>query len=160
MSLRKDVWSWGIVAIVLLLVGAAAFYIFWPQLQPHTTLRLGDGVFTTRVADTEAEREKGLSGTLSLRQDEALLFVYDKDDKWPIWMKDMNYAIDIVWLSKDKEVVYIVKNVQPDNQSSSFVPKHNARYVVEFVAGTVDKKTISIGDKAMFDEAQLEGWGT
>lgn len=161
MSMRKDVWSWGIVVIVLLLIGAAAFWIFWPQLsQPHTKLRLGDGVFQARVADTSSEREKGLSGTTYLGQDQALLFVYDRDDKWSIWMKDMNYAIDIVWLDKDKKVVYIVKNAKPESYpNESFAPNEPARYIVEFAAGTVDKKTIKIGDVAAFDETQLEGRG-
>jgi uncharacterized membrane protein (UPF0127 family) len=162
MSVRKDVWSWGIVAIVLLLIGAAAFWVFWPQLsQPHVKLRLGDGVFQARVADTQSEREKGLSGTAYLGQDQALLFVYERDDKWSIWMKDMNYAIDIVWLDKDKKVVYIVKNAKPESYpNESFSPNEPARYIVEFAAGTVDKKTINIGDEAAFDEAQPEGGRT
>lgn len=161
MSLRKDVWSWGVVAIVLVLVAVAAFWL-WPQLaQPHTKLRLGDGVFKARIADSPAEREKGLSGTPHLGQDQALLFIYDTDDRWSIWMKDMNFAIDIVWLDKSKKVVHIVKNAQPESYPhESFSPSGPARYVVEFVAGTVDAKKINIGDTAKFDETQLEGWGT
>lgn len=162
MSLRKDVMSWGLVVIVLLLVAAATFWVLWPQLtQPHTKLRLGDGVFQARIADSPAEREKGLSGTSQLGQDQALLFIYDTDEKWSIWMKDMNYAIDIVWLDKSKKVVYIVKNADPESYPrENFSPNEPARYVVEFAAGTVDKKTINIGDVAKFDETQLEGWGT
>jgi uncharacterized membrane protein (UPF0127 family) len=161
MSVRKDVWSWGIVALVLVLIGVAAYWIFWPQLsQPYTKLRVGDGVFKARVADSPDEREKGLSGTPQLAQDQALLFVYDRDDEWSIWMKDMSYSIDIVWLDKDKKVVHIVKNAQPESYPhESFSPNQSARYIVEFVAGTVDKKTINIGDVAAFDETQLEGWG-
>lgn len=161
MSVRKDVWSWGIVAVVLVLIGAAAFWVFWPQLsQPHTKLRLGDGVFQARVADTQSEREKGLSGTTYLGQDQALLFIYERDDKWSIWMKDMNYPIDIVWLDKNKKVVYIVKNAKPESYpGESFSPNDAARYIVEMAGGTVDRKTINIGDSAVFDETQLEGWG-
>lgn len=162
MSVRKDVWSWGIVAVVLLLIGAAAFWVFWPQLsQPYTKLRLGDGVFQARIADSAAERQKGLSGSSALSSEQALLFVYDSDERWSIWMKDMNYSIDIVWLDKAKKVVHIVKNAQPESYpNESFAPNEPARYIVEFSAGVVDKKTIKIGDEAIFDETQLEGWGT
>lgn len=161
MSRRKDILSWGLVVFMLLLVGAAAVWVLGPQLfRPHTTLRVGDGVFQAQVADSDAEREKGLSGTSYLSQDQAMLFVYDRDDKWSIWMKDMNYAIDIVWLDKDKEVVYIVKNAKPESYPyETFIPKRDARYVMEFAAGTVDKKTITVGSKAVFDETRLEGWG-
>lgn len=158
MSLRKDVMSWGLIGLVLLIVLGAAFWALLPQLQPHATVRLGDGVFRTRIADTSEKREKGLSGTPGIAANEALLFIYQHDDKWSIWMKDMNYAIDIVWLDKAKEVVYIVKNAQPESYPEAFAPTQDARYVVELAAGTVDAKSISVGDKAMFDENNLEGW--
>ncbi len=159
MSQRKDVLSWGLIILVLALVGAAAYYVLLPQIQPHTTLRLGDGVFTTQVAKTDAERDKGLSGTHSLRDNQAMLLVYESDDKWPIWMKDMSYPIDIIWLDKDKKVIYIVKNAPPESYPyEQFTPKEKARYVVEVVAGTVGRKKITIDLEAHFDENNLEGF--
>lgn len=157
MSRRKEALSWVFVVFVLLLVGATALYILWPQLQPQTTLRIGDGVFQTRVARTEEAREKGLSGTARLNQDEALLFVFEREDKWPIWMKDMKYSIDIVWLDKDKKVVHIVKNAPPESYPyEKFIPKRDALYVVELPAGTVAEKSIIIDSQAAFNEHKLE----
>jgi uncharacterized membrane protein (UPF0127 family) len=159
MSRKKDVMSWGLIALVLLAVGATALYVLWPQLQQHTTLHLGDGVFTARVAKTQVERDLGLGGTHNLRQDQVMLFIYDSDDKWPRAMKDMNYPIDIVWLDKDKKVVYIVKNAPPESYPyEDFTPKQKARYVVELSAGTVAQKAITIGDGASFDENNLQGF--
>jgi uncharacterized protein len=160
MSRRKDIFSWGLIVLVLALVGAAAVYILWPQLQPHATVRVGDGVFAAKVVRTPAEREKGLSGTGTLREDQAMLFVYDTEGKWPIWMKDMNYPIDIVWLNKDKEVVYIVINAPPESYpQETYIPKQSARYILELPAGMVNKKSIVIGKEASFDENMLEGFG-
>lgn len=160
MNKKKNAWSWIAVVLVLLLIGSAALYALWPQLQPHTTVHIGDGVFLTRVAKTDAEREKGLSGTGELRSDQAMLLVFDRDDKWSIWMKDMKYPIDIIWLDKDKKVVYIVKNAPPESYPyEKFAPKQEARYVLEVPAGTTAKKSINIGTEAHFDENQLEGWG-
>lgn len=159
MSVRKNILSWGLVLMVLALIGVAAYFVFAPQLRPHVTLHLGDGVFLTQVAKTPTAREKGLSNTQSLRDNEGMLFVFDHDDKWAIWMKNMNYPIDIVWLDKDKKVVYIVKNAPPESYPyESFVPKQEARYVVEVPAGTVAKKSIVIGGQAGFDENNIEGW--
>ena len=89
--------------------------VLWPQLQPHTTLHLGDGVYTARVAKTQADREKGLSGTSSLGEDQAMILAYDTDGKWPVSMKGIKYSIDIIWLDKDKKVIYIVKNARPES---------------------------------------------
>jgi uncharacterized membrane protein (UPF0127 family) len=145
--------------LVLLLVAAAALYILWPQLQTHTTLRIGDGVFKTQVAKTSVEREKGLGGTAQIRDDQAMLFVFETDAKWPMWMKDVSYPIDMVWLNKEKKVVYIVKNVPPESYPyEKFVSKDDARFVLELAAGSVARKTITIGTQATFDENNLEGF--
>lgn len=158
MSLRKDALSWGLIALVLLLVAAAAVYVLWPQLQPHTDLHLGDGVFTARVAKTQEERTKALTGTHSLGNEQAMILVFDTDGKWPISMKGMKYPLDIVWLDKDKKVVYIVKNATPESYPyETFTPKADARYVVEVVAGTTGKKSIVINGTASFDEDNLKG---
>ena len=159
MSVRRNVLSWGLVLLVLGLIGVAAYYVFAPQLRPHVTIHLGDGVFAAQVAKTKDAREKGLSGTTGLRENEAMLFIYDSDDKWPIWMKDMKYPIDIIWLVKDKKNVYIVKNAPPESYPfESFTPKHDARYVIEVPAGTVGAKKIVIGADVTFDENNIEGW--
>lgn len=160
MSQGKNAWAWVLMVIALLLVGAAAAYILWPKLQVHTTVHIGDAVFTTRVAKTADQREKGLAGTGELRQDQAMLLVYESDGKWPIWMKDMKYPIDIVWLDSEKKIVYIVKNAPPESYPyDQFVPKHEARYVLELPAGTVTQKSIKAGAEAVFDENNMEGWG-
>jgi len=151
--------TWLVILIVLAGIAGAAYYALLPQLRPHVTVHIGDGVFAAQVANTEAAREKGLSGTLNLRSDQAMLFVFDSDGKWPIWMKDMNYPIDIVWLDSNKKVVYIVKNAPPESYPyEQFTPKENARYVIELPSGTVSQKSIDIGMTAAFDENNIEGW--
>jgi len=158
MNWRK-ITSWCLVVLVLCGIGVAAYYVMLPQLQPHVTVHLGDGVFAAQVAKTDAAREKGLGGTLNLRSDQAMLFVFDSDSKWSIWMKDMNYPIDIVWLDSTKKVVYMVKNAPPESYPyEQFTPKETARYVVELPAGTVEQKTVNIGAMAAFDENNIEGW--
>lgn len=158
MSVRKDVLSWGLIALVLLLVGFAAYFILEPRLRPHVTVHMGGGVFSAQVLKTDKERTKGLSGRPDLGADEAMLFVFDADAKWPIWMKDMNFPIDIVWLDKNKKVVHIVKNAPPESYpNEKFIPEADAKYVVELKAGTVAKKSITIGNEAKFDENNIEG---
>lgn len=158
MSRKRDALSWGLVILFLGAMISAALYVLWPQIQPHTTVRIGDGVFITRVAKTAAARERGLSETQDIRQDQAMLLVYKEDGKWSVSMKDMKYSLDIVWLDKEKKVVYIVKNAQPEGYpQQDFTPKQDSRYVLELPAGTVSSKSIIVGKSAVFDENNLEG---
>ena len=158
MSVRKDILSWALIGLALLLVATAAYFVLEPKLRPHVNVHIGDAVFSAQVAKTNEQRIKGLSGRAGLGSDEAMLFVYDTDGKWSIWMKEMRFPIDIVWLDKDKKVVHIVKNVPPESYPhESFVPMEDARYVVELAAGTVARKAITIGGRARFDENNIEG---
>ena len=139
--------------VVIILASAAAFIA--TNFEPKTEIRMGSGVFSARVVDTAQTREKGLSGISKLSPNEALLMVFDTDDKWGIWMKDMKVSIDIIWLNSKKEVIYVVKNAAPElSTTKTFTPNDPARYVIEIAAGGVSKNNIRIGEKALFT---LEG---
>lgn len=137
---------------VILLAIAATLIIVTQMVQPKTHIQLGDGVFDARIALTEADREKGLSGVTSLGETEALILVYNADSMWPIWMKNMDIPIDIVWLDQSKKVVDILQNVSPDEGTDvTHIPRTKARYVIELAAGTAKSKVIHIGSVATFE---------
>jgi uncharacterized membrane protein (UPF0127 family) len=138
--------------LVILLVALVVSYIV-THFTPTTEVRLGSGVYHLWVADTDAELKQGLSGVEKLNPGGGLLMKFDGDNTWGIWMKDMKIPLDIVWLNKDKQVVYIVKNASPElSTSQTFTPKATARYVIELPAGGVDKAGIKSGMVADFDE--------
>jgi uncharacterized membrane protein (UPF0127 family) len=155
--LHKDIFSIAVVALALLLVVMLGISLAQKMMQPKTTLRLGDGIFTTYVAATNETRTKGLGGTKPLEPNQALLMVFDRDAKWSIWMKDVSYPIDVVWVDANKRVVHIVKNMPPDSYPDQFTPEKPARFVFEFPAGTVERKAIKVGAEARFNLDQEEG---
>jgi len=99
------------------------------------TITTGGVSVAVEVADTEALRERGLSGRSDLQSGKGMLFVFDTDGLWNIWMKDMQFPIDIVWADVDGKVITIASNVAPDTYPKSFFPSAPARYVVELPAG-------------------------
>jgi uncharacterized membrane protein (UPF0127 family) len=140
-----------IISGVVLIVGFTFLTVFLPMItRPQTKLWLGDGIYNIKIASTEASRTKGLSGQTDLASDQALLMVFPKEDYWGIWMKDMNFPIDIVWLNKAKQVIYIVKNAPIDDQTTIYQPKSPALYVVELPAGTTTSESISLNKFASF----------
>ncbi|NLA43094.1 DUF192 domain-containing protein [Candidatus Saccharibacteria bacterium] len=115
-------------------------------------VKLGSAVFKAKVVENEADRIRGLSGTESLGQNEAMLFIFPKNNRWGIWMKDMNYPIDIIWLNQQKEVVDIERSAQPESYpDKTFHPSVDAKYVLETIAGASDRYGIKIGSKANFE---------
>jgi uncharacterized membrane protein (UPF0127 family) len=147
---RQNTTSLLIGGVVLVIVAAAIAFVVG-NFQPKTEVKLAGGVFSVRLAQDETSRELGLSETESLKPNEGLLMVFDSDDTWGIWMRDMKIAIDIVWLDSAKTVVYSVKNATPELSTDKiFKPKDPARYVLELPAGSVQQFGIKSGDVAEF----------
>jgi uncharacterized protein len=148
-----------VFVVVGFVVAAVAVLAWGVVMQPSrgTPVRVGETVFHARVAHTESEREEGLSGSSPLGDEDAMLFVFPSDGKWGIWMKDMNYPIDILWLDSDKRVVHIVRDAQPSSYPEvTYMPDKPARYVLETKSGTVEHKRITIGTRVEFDPTQGE----
>lgn len=99
------------------------------------------------VADTDEERQLGLSDTTNLPTDVVKLFIFETENTWSFWMKDMSYAIDIVWLNAAGEVVYVIESVSPDTYPSSFSPSVPAKYVIETNAGQSAQIGLKVGEK-------------
>lgn len=146
----KKLTAWLLVGLTGLLVIGAALWLIIHTFYTQTTVRLGDGIFTAQIAQTNKERIKGLSGSAQLSESQAMLFVFDGDGEHPIWMKDMHYAIDIVWLDAGKKVVHMAHDIPPQSYPEKFKSNVPARYVIEFRAGTLDAKRITIGKQATF----------
>ncbi|MEX0930907.1 MAG: DUF192 domain-containing protein, partial [Candidatus Paceibacterota bacterium] len=65
------------------------------------------------IADSQAERTQGLSGVRSLGDLEGKLFIFDQEANHSIWMKDMHFPIDIIYIDENFLVVDIHENVSP-----------------------------------------------
>ena len=139
--------GWAKTASLLLLILVGGTVLWWQMQQDQSLLRIGGQRFHTTVMRTDQQLEEGLSDTDSLPTDEAMVFVFKADGKWPMWMKDMSYPIDILWLNSGKQVVHIVKNAQPSSYpKTEFIPDSPSRYVIEIASGMVDGTGVKIGD--------------
>jgi uncharacterized membrane protein (UPF0127 family) len=137
--------------LVLILVALVVSYMF-RNFQPSSEVRLGSGVFNVQLATTDAARIQGLSGVDNLGANGGLLMIFQSDDKWGIWMKDMKIPLDIIWMNNEKKVIYIVTDASPNlGTSKIFTPVDPARYVLEVSAGTVKNAGIKIGNSAVFN---------
>lgn len=106
---------------------------------------VGNKEIYLEIADEERERVMGLSGRKNLKENTGLLFVFEKKDFYGIWMKDMNFPIDIIWLDEDFKVVGIKENARPESYPEVFRPSGPALYVLEANAGLVKETELKEG---------------
>lgn len=139
----------GVSASVIATV--ALIWFFMPQaglrIVPTHTLTVGETEIAIAIADTPALRAQGLSGTSMLGSDEGMLFVFENDGQHAFWMKDMQYAIDIIWIDAGRSVVHVEHAVTPESFPRSFMPDTPARYVLEVPAGFATEHGIGVGSK-------------
>lgn len=114
-------------------------------------IRIKDLRINAVVADTKDKRQKGLSNSDELAIGEGMLFVFEKPDSYAIWMKDMKFPIDIIWIADDKKIVDIVQNAVPepgkkDEELKIYRPKAPAKYILEINAGLSSLNNLQIGD--------------
>jgi uncharacterized membrane protein (UPF0127 family) len=118
----------------------------WPLIYPNTkSMSVAEVKVRASVAETWPERIRGLSNTPYLPLDVVKLFIFDSPGFHSIWMKDMNYSIDILWVDEDLSIVYIEEAVTPETYPNLFVPTSPAKYVIETASGFVAQHQVSIG---------------
>ncbi|OGD66706.1 hypothetical protein A2Z61_00480 [Candidatus Campbellbacteria bacterium RIFCSPLOWO2_02_35_12] len=101
------------------------------------------------VADSVKEIKTGLSGRTTLEIGQGMLFIFDKLDFYGMWMKDMNFPIDIIWINENLQIIDIKTQVLQKSYSEIFYPVQKALYVIEVNAGFSELNNIKIGDKVI-----------
>jgi len=120
--------------------------VYYPELVP---IIIGSTTMQASVADSMPERIKGLSETPYLPPHVVKLFAFGVEGDHSIWMKDMNYSIDIIWVDKSGTVIHIEEEVSPDSFPNSFSSPKPAWYVIEANAGFVSSSSIREGDEVV-----------
>lgn len=139
----------------LILIGIIFFLGVWAVFllgkedmnTERQTIRVGDQELFVEIADTLQLQVRGLSGRPSLGEQEGMLFVYESPQILSFWMKDMNFAIDIIWIDGNRAITGIIANVSPDTFPQTFSSVSPAQYVLEVPAGWAERHGVAKEDQ-------------
>ena len=149
---------------ILILVAPLYYYFvkndvpFGDAFLPGTPIvKIGEVPIRVDIVVSDADRKKGLSNRSSVGENrDGMLFIFPASDTYGIWMKDMRFPIDIIWISAEKKVVHIEKNVEPFTYPKTFYPPVPAKYVVETSAHFTNAFNISVGQEVQLPEKSIE----
>lgn len=118
-------------------------------VRSNFTMLMPLGALEVEVANTEASRERGLSGRQKMKDSEGFLYVFDKPGRYGFWMKDMIFPLDIIWINQNGIVVDIEREITPDSylEKKTFINQSEAVYVLEVNAGMAKKFGLYLGSK-------------
>ena len=108
--------------------------------------RTGVHVFTVELADTDAEREKGLMFRKELPEGSGMLFDFHEEQPVGFWMQNTYIPLDMIFIRGDGRILRIAENTEP--LSTKIIPSGGpVRAVLEVIGGTARKMGIAPGDR-------------
>ena len=108
--------------------------------------------FNVEIADTPKEHTVGLMNREYLNPDNGMLFIFDVENRYCFWMKNTLIPLDIIWLDKNQNVIFIKHNAKPceTDPCETFSPNKNAKYVLEINSGLAKEIELEEGDYLEF----------
>ncbi len=107
---------------------------------------VGDQNIKVFVAGTPSEQARGLSGVPVLVENTGMMFIFSESRIPEFWMKDMQFALDMIWIDETLTIVDIHQNVTPDTYPKTFSPVQPVSAVIEVTAGVIEKLGVGVGD--------------
>jgi uncharacterized membrane protein (UPF0127 family) len=93
------------------------------------------------IAATDEQRSRGLMHVRSLPESTGMLFVYDRDARLSMWMKNTFIPLDILFVRADGTVSSIAYDTEPQSLDS-IAALEPVRYVLELNSGVAEKYSI------------------
>lgn len=134
------------VAVILIII-VVIFFGFKMATKNNSisTVNLADKAIFVEIAQTNADKARGLIGHKPLNNFEGMLFVFDAKTNATFWMKDMSFPIDIIWIA-DNRVIGFIENALPDDGQELYHAPAPIDYVLEVQSGYVRNNNIIEGD--------------
>jgi uncharacterized membrane protein (UPF0127 family) len=136
-----------IAFLLIFLVGTSTAH---PQNFLKIPLYVHGKEIWVEVANTPAERAKGLMGRNHLGSQEGMLFVFEREDYHTFWMKDTLIPLSIAFIDKSGRIVEIA-DMKPLSLDSHGPPKP-ILYALEMNKGWFLVKGIKVGDVIRFSK--------
>ena len=127
------------------------FKVTQKYLQTKVTVNNVD--LTVYLAMNNKQIIKGLVIKNQLKENQGMLFVYQRPAKYRFSMRGMKFPIDIIWLNNARKVIHIEHSLEPcpsNIDCPKFIPSAAALYVLETMAGFSNKHDVKIGTQIDF----------
>jgi uncharacterized membrane protein (UPF0127 family) len=98
--------------------------------------------FDIYIATSHAQRARGLMFVRNLPKTTGMLFIYETDMHWSMWMKNTFIPLDILFIRSDGTVSSIAYDTEPQSLQS-IVALEPVSYVLELNAGVAEALSIN-----------------
>ena len=121
---------------------------------PRGIIKIDGVTLQAQIADTKPLQMRGLMFQEKLPYDQGMLFIFNDEGVRSMWMLNMQFALDVLWIDAQGNVIHIEKDAQPcksavETMVCTFTNGESkpAKYVLELTSGFVDKYHITENSK-------------
>lgn len=105
--------------------------------------------FDIYLAVTRPQQRRGLMHVRELPRRTGMLFVYGREQRLAMWMKNTFLSLDIAFAHSDGRIANIARSTEP--QSLETIPAvAPVQYVLELNAGVADELSIDAGSQMLW----------
>lgn len=139
--------------ILVAMVACLIFVVIRNHTWPKKIVTVKNIDLTVLVADTFARQHEGWSGKTDMGGADGMLFVFGFNSSHAMVMRDMQFPLDMVWVSGGV-IVDMAAGVQPEpGVAEADLISHQSRVpsvaVLELKAGLISQLGLVIGDKVV-----------
>ena len=109
------------------------------------TVRSGAITFAAEIADTDAERARGLMFRRSIGDREAMLFIWPQPHEVAMWMRNTYIPLDMLFITGTGRIVHIARNTTP-HSLDVISANRDVLAVLEIGGGQAERLGIAEGD--------------
>ncbi len=115
------------------------------------TVETDDGpiTFQSEIADSPAERQRGMMFRESMSDDHGMVFLFPNERQLSFWMKNTFIPLDIIFIRADRTILGIAENAEPRTLTSQRV-EGDSQFVLEINGGLARRRGIRSGQKVTF----------
>ncbi len=155
-----------IFVLIFLVIFLVLSYIFFNYNNQQTEYKDGDIVsleirgennslkaeFLAELSLSNKSHYLGLSNRESLDDNMTMLFIFKDKAKRTFVMRDMDFSLDIIFLS-DNKIIDIYKNLEPEGHEpkNHYLSSNLSDMVLEVNAGLAEKYNLKINDYIMIN---------
>jgi uncharacterized membrane protein (UPF0127 family) len=92
--------------------------------------------------------KKGLSGRKKLQEGTGMLFIFPELKEHSMWMPNMKFPLDVIWLDEQFSIVHIsygLRPCEPDQTCPSISSIYSTLYAIEVNAGQAAEYGFRLG---------------
>ena len=113
------------------------------------TIRIDDDVIKVEIAESRADKQRWLMfREEKLPLNSAMILIYEKPDLYAMWLLNIEYNLDLIWINENGNIVYMVKDADPcknalDAASCTYKNTKPAKYIIAAASGFIEEHDIT-----------------